>query len=32
MVTQLNTFVRPYHFNNNITLKMAGMLAETCWW
>jgi len=29
--TQLSTFVRLYSCNNNITLKMAGIPAETCW-
>jgi len=28
---QLTTFVPLYNFNNNITLKMAAIVAETCW-
>jgi len=29
--TQLTTFV-PLYSCNNITLKMATVAAETCWW
>jgi hypothetical protein len=29
--TQLTTFVPLYSCNNNITLKMAAVAAETCW-
>jgi len=32
MVTQLTTFVSLYSCNNSITLKMAVIAAETCWW
>ena len=32
MVTQLAKFVRSYYYSNNITLKMAEILAATCWW
>jgi len=28
---QLTKFVRLYSCNKNITLKMAGILIETCW-
>ena len=28
---QLITFVPLYSCNNNITLKMAAIVAETCW-
>jgi len=31
MVTQLTQFVHFYSCNNNITLKMAGMLAKIFW-
>ena len=31
MVAQLTKSVHLYSCNNNITLKMAGMLDETCW-
>ena len=30
--TQLTTFAHLYSCNNNITLKMATLDAETCWW
>jgi len=30
--TQLTTFVPLYSCNNNVTLKMAAVAAETCWW
>ena len=30
-VTQLTTFVPLYSCNNKITLKMATVVAETCW-
>jgi len=30
-MTQLTTFVPLYCCNNNITLKMAAIAAETCW-
>ena len=29
--TQLTTFVPLYSCNNNVTLKMAAVAAETCW-
>ena len=29
--TQLITFVPLYCYDNNITLKMAAIVAETCW-
>jgi len=30
--SQLTTFVLLYSCENNITLKMAAVAAETCWW
>jgi hypothetical protein len=30
-VTKITTFVHLYCCNNNITLKMAAIAAETCW-
>jgi len=30
--TQLTSFVPLYSFINNITLKMATVVAKTCWW
>jgi len=32
MERQLTTFVSLYSYNNNITLKGAAIMAETCWW
>jgi len=32
MLTQLTTFVPLHSCNINITLKMAIMADETCWW
>jgi hypothetical protein len=31
MATQLTTSVPLYSCNNNITLKMAAIVAKTCW-
>ena len=31
MATQLTTFVVLCSCNNNVTLKMAAIAAETCW-
>jgi len=30
--TQLTTFLRVYCCNYNITLQMAAIPAEACWW